>query len=172
MIKTILTSLFVLLLIPLLYSTNAKIWNRVELIVNHPIHYDNPFKDVNLLIKVTRPDGSQLELSGYFDYPDVWKFRIMPDMIGKWKYIAWFTDEPDKKISGSFRCVTSDVPGLIAMKPIRYGLGLKEGSISSSEVFMWVIVFLPTTGLIRNENSFWTGWLKTSTIPFQWPVIY
>jgi hypothetical protein len=124
MIKLILTSLFVLLSISQLYSTNAKIWNRVELIVNHPIHYDNPFKEVNLLIKATRPDGSQLELSGFYDDSDTWKFRIMPDMIGKWKYIAWFTDDPGKKISGSFRCVPSDIPGLIAAdetNPVWFG---------------------------------------------------
>ncbi len=136
--KLILTSLVALLSISQLFSTNAPIWSRIELKVNHPVHYDNPFQDVDLFIKVIRPDGSHFKLCGFFDHEGFWKFRIMPDQIGKWKYTAWFSDNSDKRISGSFRCVPSDIPGLIAAdetNPVWFGFkGGKHQLIRSFHV--------------------------------------
>lgn len=134
--------LFLALLI-LSYSIVANenqtgIWSRYEKEIITNTISSNPFSETELKVEFTRPDRTTLIIAGFFDRTGFWKFRIMPDMIGKWKYIAWFTDDPGKKISGSFRCVTSDIPGLIAAdetNPVWFGFkGGKHQLIRSFHV--------------------------------------
>jgi len=75
-----------------LYAQNIGHWSRFEIAVAPPDNYQNPFTEVNLLAKFTRPDGSNLEIKGFYDGNDVWRVRIMPDQIGKWTYSFRFTE--------------------------------------------------------------------------------
>ncbi len=105
-------------------ESRTGIWSRFEKEIIRETTSSNPFTETELKVEFTRPDKSILSINGYFDHPGVWKFRIMPDMIGKWKYSAWFSDGSVKKVDGSFRCVASDIPGLITAdetNPVWFG---------------------------------------------------
>lgn len=95
-------------------DTTAGLWDRFELIFKNDRVYKNPFAEVELLAEFTSPDGRKVETWGFYDNSNTWRLRFMPDQIGKWKYVAWFTDQTKQKISGTFQCVPSDIPGLIS----------------------------------------------------------
>ncbi|NEW83087.1 MAG: DUF5060 domain-containing protein [Mariniphaga sp.] len=105
-------------------ESRTGIWSRFEKEIVRETTFLNPFTETDLKVEFTRPDKSILSINGYFDHPGVWKFRIMPNMIGKWKYSAWFSDGSGKKVDGSFRCIASDIPGLITAdetNPVWFG---------------------------------------------------
>jgi hypothetical protein len=72
--------------------------------------YADPFRDVELLVTVKRPDGSEFGQYGFFDGGSTWKIRIMPDMEGTWQYNAVFTDN-SRRLKGDFVCVKGTKTG-------------------------------------------------------------
>jgi hypothetical protein len=99
------------------------IWDRFETSVINAKHYADPYRDTELDVTYTRPDGSTLQFWGFFDGGNTWTIRFMPDMPGSWKYLASFSDgQPGK--SGSFQCVPSSLPGMVSqdeVNPIWFG---------------------------------------------------
>lgn len=137
--KVILILTFLILNQSILAKENQiGIWGRFEKEIIRKTTSSNPFSETELKVEFTRPDGTKLSITGFFDRSGYWKFRIMPDMIGRWNYSAWFTDNSGKRISGSFRCVSSDIPGLIAAdetNPVWFGFkGGKHQLIRSFHV--------------------------------------
>ncbi len=72
--------------------------------------YNDPFADVDLLIRITRPDGSVFNHFGFYNGESTWNFRVMPDMVGLWKYECYFSDST-KSATGIFYCIRSDKSG-------------------------------------------------------------
>lgn len=97
-------------------EANIARWDRFERALASAKPYGDPYRDVTLDVAVTRPDGTVLKTWGFYDGGDTWRFRIMPDQLGKWRYEAKFSDG-QPAIKGEFRCVESDLPGLIAADP-------------------------------------------------------
>ena len=99
------------------------IWDRFETSITNTKGYADPYRDTELIVTYTRPDGSKLQFWGFYDGNSTWTIRFMPDMLGSWKYSASFSDgQPGK--SGSFNCVPSDLPGMISqdeVNPIWFG---------------------------------------------------
>ena len=99
------------------------IWDRFETSVTNSKSYADPYRDTELNVTYTRPDGSKLQFWGFYNGGSTWILRCMPDMPGKWKYHAVFSDgQPG--ISGSFDCIPSDLPGMISrdeVNPIWFG---------------------------------------------------
>lgn len=99
------------------------IWDRFETSITNTKGYANPYRDTELIVTYTRPDGSKLQFWGFYDGNSTWTIRFMPDMLGSWKYSASFSDgQPGK--SGSFNCVPSELPGMISqdeVNPIWFG---------------------------------------------------
>jgi len=99
------------------------IWDRFETSITNPKSYADPYRDTELNVTYTRPDGSKIHFWGYYDGDSTWTFRFMPDMHGSWKYSATFSDgQPGK--NGSFNCIPSDLPGMISqdeVNPIWFG---------------------------------------------------
>jgi hypothetical protein len=98
-------------------------WDRFERIITNPNNYADPYRDVTLNVTYTRPDGSTEEFLGFYDGGSRWIIRFMPDKPGLWSYEARFSDDI-AGISGSFRCVESDIPGMISKdeaNPIWFG---------------------------------------------------
>ncbi len=83
-----------------------------ELIIEN--NFTNPFTQTELKIEFERPDQTKLIIRGFFNGGSSWKFRVMPDQTGKWKYVAAFTHDVGKKFRGTFECIPSDIPGLIS----------------------------------------------------------
>jgi hypothetical protein len=99
--------------------------------------YDDPFDptQVHLDAKVTRPDGSSINVPGYLDRsyrrslvngeervepdgPVHWKLRFAPDKEGKYQVRVVFADKTGEKVqNASFQCVASKNAGFIRQSP-------------------------------------------------------
>jgi len=101
---------------PLIAHGNfAKIkhWSRFEASINNTKRYSNPYTDVTLNVTYRKPDGSSVDFWGFYESDNTWKIRFMPDQTGTWKYNAVFSDG-SKSINGTFRCIPSDIGGMIS----------------------------------------------------------
>jgi hypothetical protein len=104
-------------------DVNVGIWDRFETSITNTKSYADPYRDTELIVTYTRPDGSKLQFWGFYDGDSIWTIRFMPDMLGSWKYSASFADG-QSGISGIFNCVPSDLPGMISqdeVNPIWFG---------------------------------------------------
>ncbi|GAB4362575.1 MAG: hypothetical protein OHK0021_06610 [Bryobacter sp.] len=98
-------------------------WHPFEATLENPRAYQDPYRDVELQLQFTRPDGKSINYWGFYDGGKVWKFRLLADQLGKWTYTAKFSDGA-AATSGSFEVTNSDLPGLIgqyAPNPIWFG---------------------------------------------------
>ncbi|UCC98182.1 MAG: DUF5060 domain-containing protein [Phycisphaerales bacterium] len=98
-------------------------WDRFENSATNTKSYRDPYRDVSLNVTYESPDGKKTEFWGFYDGGRTWKIRFMPDEVGTWKYEAVFSDGSGR-ISGTFECVGSDIPGMIsadAANPIWFG---------------------------------------------------
>ena len=95
-------------------ATEVPHWGRFEGAVTNRTAYRDHFRDVTLEVVFTRPDGSRIDFRGFYDGDHTWRFRTMADQIGRWRYRVTFSDgQPGT--NGSFRCVRSDLPGMISV---------------------------------------------------------
>ena len=98
-------------------------WERFDMPVQNTKEYDDPYTDVALNVAYKRPDGTTVDFWGFYDGGTTWRIRFMPDQIGTWEYEAAFSDG-SPGISGSFNCVESSIPGMIAkdeQNPLWFG---------------------------------------------------
>lgn len=104
-------------------QTRVGQWDRFEIAVTNSKRYADSYKDVNLTIQYTRPNGSTVDFWGFYDGGQTWKARFMPDQLGTWRYAARFSDGTPGA-SGKFEVVASDIPGMIhkdETNPIWFG---------------------------------------------------
>jgi hypothetical protein len=94
-------------------ATSVGRWDRFEISVPNPKTYADPFRDVTLNATFIKPDGGKVVFWGFYDGGAMWRLRFMPDQLGTWRYEANFSDGT-RGASGTFRCVASKLPGLIA----------------------------------------------------------
>ncbi|MEQ6122312.1 DUF5060 domain-containing protein [Reichenbachiella sp. MALMAid0571] len=88
------------------------IYELFELSILNDRQYGDAYKDVELVVHLRNPDGQILLHYGFFDGNGIWKVRFSPDQKGDWTYKAFFSDS-SKETKGEFRCVSSQLPGLI-----------------------------------------------------------
>ncbi|MBA3698193.1 MAG: carbohydrate-binding protein [Planctomycetes bacterium] len=88
-------------------------WDRFERAITNTRTYADPLRNVTVQVEYTRPDGMKRSFWGFWDGGTTWRIRFMPDMLGTWQYAATFTDGA-AGVSGSFSCVASDLPGMVA----------------------------------------------------------
>jgi len=116
-----------LMAIPATAQTVGK-WDRFETSVTNTRTYADPYGGVNLDVTYTRPDGSTVRFWGFYDEGTAWKLRFMPDQTGTWRYAATFSDGASGK-SGTFDCVASTTPGMIAKDEVNpKWFGFKGGN--------------------------------------------
>jgi hypothetical protein len=102
-------------------------WDRFEVSLSNPRTYADPYKDVELNVVFTKPDGARVGFWGFYDGGTTWKVRFMPDQLGAWRYQARFSDG-SLTADGVFYCVASDIPGMLSVhesNPIWFGF--KDG---------------------------------------------
>ncbi|MEM1094524.1 MAG: DUF5060 domain-containing protein [Bacteroidota bacterium] len=88
------------------------LWDQFEVEVPNATAYADPFRDVDLDVIYTRPDGTEHVFWGFYAADGLWKVRYMPDQLGRWTYRATFSDGAPG-IEGHFDVVPSDLPGLV-----------------------------------------------------------
>lgn len=95
-----------------------------EGVLEHSQVFADPYRDVTLNVRYSRPDGSQLSFWGFYDGGQTWRFRVYADQPGLWKYEATMSDGSAVR-KGEFRVTeTSDLPGMITVhrpNPIWFG---------------------------------------------------
>ena len=99
------------------------IWDRYEISITNTKNYVDPYRDTELNVTFTRPDGSKIQFWGFFNGENLWTIRFMPDMLGSWKYLAKFSDG-QQGAEGSFNCISSGLPGTISQdedNPVWFG---------------------------------------------------
>ena len=87
------------------------IWDRFEITIYNPKRYQDPFRDVELKVYL-KVGKRSFEYIGFYDGDSTWRIRIMPWIIGRWSYVAVFSDS-SRIDKGKFVTVESDLPGLI-----------------------------------------------------------
>ncbi len=93
--------------------TTTGLWQRFEATIENHRLYDDPYRDVTVQVTFRRPGGATVQFWGFYDGGATWKLRFMPDQTGEWTYSARFSDGAAAS-QGSFTCVASDTPGVIA----------------------------------------------------------
>ena len=88
-------------------------WRRFEATIENEGTYTDPYRDVTLDVCYTAPDGREIAFWGFYDGGGTWRVRFMPDQVGMWTYSTSFSDS-QPGIRGTFECVPSDVPGMLA----------------------------------------------------------
>lgn len=108
-------------------TPKVKQWDRFERAVTNNKQYSSPYKDVELKVTYTRPNGTKVDFWGFYDGGQTWRIRYMPDVTGKWQYDARFTDN-QPGIKGAFEVTKSDLPGMISQyEPNPIWFGFKNG---------------------------------------------
>ena len=110
-------TLFPLLL--LAFSLDAQtvgLYDRFEHAIENSRGYADPYRDVTLEGTFSGPDGRTTKVDGFYDGGDTWRIRFMPTHSGLWEWSAAFSDG-SASASGSFECVASDIPGMLAAYP-------------------------------------------------------
>ena len=93
-------------------SQEVLLWDIHEQEFHNDINYRNPFRDVTLEVRYTRPDGTMTDFWGFYDGRKVRRARFMPDQLGGWEYHALFSDGTPAG-QGSFEVIPSKIPGLV-----------------------------------------------------------
>ena len=100
------------------------LWGRFETTVTNTGTYANPFTELMLNARFTRPDKTIVSVWGFHDGDGkggqtggIWKLRFMPDQIGKWSFECSFSDGT-AGTSGKFLCVSDGArPGPLRADP-------------------------------------------------------
>jgi hypothetical protein len=87
-------------------------WGIFEGSVENPRTYADPYGGVRLDVVLTKPDGGRVTVAGFHDGGATWRFRVVPDLVGGWRFSATFSDGAPGA-TGSFTCEASDLPGAI-----------------------------------------------------------
>jgi hypothetical protein len=85
-------------------------WTRFECAIENPAPYPDPFREVSLDLDYVKPDGSSLAFWGFHDGGTTWRFRVMPDQPGTWRYVARFSDG-SPGAEGEFTCTPGNLHG-------------------------------------------------------------
>ncbi|MEM6646752.1 MAG: DUF5060 domain-containing protein [Bacteroidota bacterium] len=88
------------------------LWDQFEVEVPNATAYTDPFRNVDLDVIYTRPDGTEHAFWGFHAEDGLWTIRYMPDQLGTWTYRATFSDGTPG-MEGQFDVVPSDLPGLV-----------------------------------------------------------
>lgn len=94
-------------------------YDLVEMIVSLDAEYQNPFdqREVALDGVFTGPDGSVVDLPGFWDGEESWRLRFTPSVEGTWEYSVTVTDHRgvSQPHTGQIEVTSSQHPGFIRM---------------------------------------------------------
>ena len=90
----------------------VEIFQLWEMEVENNNKYADPFRDVELRIKLKDKFGRIINHFGFYDGGNKWKIRFSPDELAEWSYEYWFTDD-NIKTAGEFGCTESNKQGRV-----------------------------------------------------------
>ncbi|MHC4177523.1 MAG: DUF5060 domain-containing protein, partial [Planctomycetota bacterium] len=79
--------------------------------------HDNPYKTVQATARFRGPGNRKWNIPLFWDGGQVWKFRVSPDVAGRWSWQIASSDSGMDGKNGQFRVVASDLRGgILPMK--------------------------------------------------------
>jgi hypothetical protein len=92
-------------------------YESLELTVELEARYSNPYdlREVSLDAVFTSPDGTVMNVPGFWDGEEAWRVRFTPSAEGEWRYSLTVTDGRGQSLplDGSFTVTASDRHGWI-----------------------------------------------------------
>ncbi len=67
-------------------------WRAIDIPLECPHNYSNPFLDVDVIGEFTGPDGEIIRLYGFWDGGSRWVIRFAPTCVGIWSYKTYASD--------------------------------------------------------------------------------
>lgn len=78
---------------------NAKIFERIEIVLYSDISYKNPFLDIETDAVFVHESGRKISVPGFWNGGNEWKVRFSPDITGKWNYETFCTDKKNTSLT-------------------------------------------------------------------------
>jgi hypothetical protein len=90
-------------------------YESLEMTVELSAEYSNPYdaREVTLEGAFTAPDGSTMNVPGFWDGEEAWRLRFTPSQEGEWQYALAVEDENGRspEMSGTISVTPSDLHG-------------------------------------------------------------
>jgi len=114
-------------------GTDVGRFDMIEISFTISNEYTNPFTEVDFTVDITCPSTKQIKVRGFYDGNGrgkqsgyIWKFRFMPQELGKYRYITISNDSQLDGIKGKFNCVPSNRKGPVRVSPYNAHLTIYE----------------------------------------------
>lgn len=95
--------------------TDLPNYESVEMVVELEADYSNPYdaREVTLDAVFTGPDGTEMNVPGFWDAKDSWRLRFTPSQLGEWQYQVMVTDVngTSESAAGTINVTDSDLHG-------------------------------------------------------------
>lgn len=126
--------------------------------------YDNPLRDVALVVTFTAPDGRQQKVDGFWDGGRTFRVRFCPEVEGEWAWESSCSNTADEGLHGrrgSFRCIPYSGDnalyrhGSITLSQNRRYLQHRDGT-----PFFW-LADTAWNGALKSTAEEWEEYLRT-----------
>jgi hypothetical protein len=94
-------------------GTDVRRYGVFERSFLHRDDWANPYRDIEAVATLERPDGGVWSIPLFWDGDTTWKLRVSPDAEGTWSYGVRSSDPGLDGANGSFRCIPSALQGSI-----------------------------------------------------------
>ena len=71
----------------------AKVWRKIDIQINSKIKYDNPYKDIDIIVTFIHESNKIIKLNAFWNGDNEWIVRFTPILTGIWNYSINCSDE-------------------------------------------------------------------------------
>src|SRR5690606_26360971 len=141
-------------------------WRVIELHLEAPTKFANPFQDARLTATLLAPSGRQILRSGFWNDGDDWCVRFMPDEEGEWHYSLRMAYADGAEIisqAGVFSCTPNRSDTVFDRHgPVRLGEHKRCLMHADGTPFFWLADTAWNGPLLANQEE-WQTYLQTRT---------
>jgi len=100
-------------------SNNQQVYHRgvYEIALDATPTGQNPYYEIDLQVIFTRPDGSEVEVDGFYDGGTRYRVRAYCDATGEWRWRSTSNNAGLDQQSGAFEVLPSDFRGKLRIHP-------------------------------------------------------
>ncbi|MDX2430124.1 MAG: DUF5060 domain-containing protein [Bacteroides sp.] len=103
-------------------QSESKVWQKVEIVLDASLEYENPYKDVEVWIQLKGPDFDK-KCYGFWDGDNTWRIRVMATSAGEWSWTS-ASNQNDDGLNGKTGTFSADdwTPAEMKENPLRRGM--------------------------------------------------
>ena len=64
----------------------AKVWRKFDISIKSEIEYDNPYKDIDIVVTFIHESNKEIKLNAFWNGNNEWIVRFTPTLTGIWNY--------------------------------------------------------------------------------------